>query len=101
MTTVTVTVPTLKKEPVFVCEAFEIPELAYWLNTYCMDNDTPAADLDLPMIVEEAEYVLGLFFTRGTHSYNMLHGAEGKGEQAYARDNVKAIRSFIRQYKGA
>lgn len=98
----TITMPAAaKKEPRFVTRAFEIPELAYWLNTYCVDNDAPAADLELDMIVAEAEYVLGLFFERGTHSYNMLHGAEGKGEQAYARDNVKAIRSFIREYKGA
>lgn len=95
MTYIVLPAAPINPEPSFVQDAFLIPELAFWLRTYCTDNDVEPRDLDLETVKLEAEFVLGLFSERGTVSSEMLRGVHGPEDKLEAERNVYLLETFL------
>jgi hypothetical protein len=95
MTAIILPAAPINPEPLFVQDAFMIPELAFWLGTYCTDNDVEPRALDLETVKLEAEYVLGLFADSGTVSSEMLRGLHGPEDKLEAERNVYLIKTFL------
>ena len=84
-----------------VKSALQIDELAYTLNNIAHDDKVTVDTYSDHQIVIEAKYVLDLFLnpSQGHINHEALLGDEGPEQEAWAKQQVKKLKAFIKQYQ--
>lgn len=84
-----------------VQSAMAIDELAYTLDNISTDDKMPVESYTDEQIVKEARYVLDLFINsaQGHINHEALSGDEGPQQQAWARKQVRMLKSFIKKFQ--
>jgi len=76
--------------------ALKIGELEYTLQNISADDSRDIESYTQEEVVHEAEYVLSCFLEDGHINNDWLNGDDG--DPAEARQQVKALRVFIKKY---
>ena len=84
-----------------VKSALAIDELAYTLNNIAHDDKVNVDTYSDHQIMIEAKYVLDLFLnpSQGHINHEALLGDEGPEQEAWAKQQVKKLKAFIKQYQ--
>ena len=84
-----------------VKSALQIDELAYTLNNIAHDDKVNVDTYSDHQIMIEAKYVLDLFLnpSQGHINHEALLGDEGPEQEAWAKQQVKKLKAFIKQYQ--